>query len=177
METKKKSPKITDYTTHMDSPFVVHLSTKQYSPNPEHKHMQGDDGKEYGMYEIPKNKTILCDTAQYTKLFNGKTSILMGLSEPAMRMFYYITDVLKPNRDEVSIHKELFFEFAGYKTDSRLPYYRAIEGLLSVEIIARKAGSTTEFFINPDVVYNGDRTKLKNVITNDKRSFKLDNEQ
>lgn len=176
-DTVKKTPKISDYETHYESPFIVELNSKLYVPNPDHKSMKGDDGKMYGMYEIPKGKVILHDPHQYIKMFKGNSSLITELSGPASKMFYYICENIQSNKDDICIIKEDYFTFAGYKSDGRITYYRAIEGLLKATIIARKAGSTTCFFINPNILFNGDRTKLKNVIVkppeNSNHNFKV----
>jgi len=54
-------------------------------------------------------------------------------------------------------------KFAGYKEKSRLTYYRAVEGLLKANIISRKTGGGVCYWVNPNILFNGDRTKLKNI--------------
>jgi hypothetical protein len=160
IDIKKKTPKITDYGSYPDSPYTVELNSKYITINTEHKTMQGDDGVLYGMYEIPKGKTIMVDNTSYNKLFKGNTQVLMSMPEPSAKMFYYITEYLKPNSNQICIVREDYLKFAGYKVNGNLTYYRALDGLLD----ARMAGNTTCYWINPNVIFNGDRTKLKNVI-------------
>lgn len=163
METTTKKT-VKDYDTTSESPYMVELYSKYIQPDSEHKTMQGDDGKLYGMYEIPKGGTRPVDRRIYSKLFKGNTEALMGLSEPSAKMFYYITEYIAVGKDEVCILQEDYLKFAGYKEKSRLTYYRAVEGLLKAEIIARRTGSQSCYWVNPNVLFNGDRTKLKNVI-------------
>lgn len=164
----KKSPKIGDYPTTKTSPFFVEVVTRQYAAKPEHKTAMTDDGELMAYYTIPKNHHIIHDPALYTKHYKGISKILMTLTESATKMYYYIHEHLVLGRDEVCIIMEDYLSFAGYKSTNRLNYYRAIEGLLAANIIARKTGSTTCFYINPNILFNGDRTKLANtrVITN-----------
>jgi hypothetical protein len=165
METVKKNPKISDYPTTIESPFTVEITTKQFAPNTEHKVVTDDDGVAYAMYEIPKNKTVMHDPAAYCKHYKGTSNVLMALKEPANKMYYYIHEHLDVNRDEICILMDDYLLFAGYKASNRLNYYRAIEGLLAANIIARKVGMGSCFYINPNIIFNGDRTKLKNVVS------------
>jgi len=161
--TTKSGPKISEYDASSESPYTVQLQSKYVQPNSEHSAVE-IDGVLHGIYPIGKGKTILSDNAIYSKLFRGNTEVLMGLSEPAAKMFYYISEFIGANKDEVCILQEDYLQFAGYKAKSRLTYYRGVEGLLKANIIARKTGSQSCYWINPNVLYNGDRTKLKNTV-------------
>ena len=161
-DTKKKTPKITEYGSYPDSPYIVELQSKYVQPEAEHRAVE-IDGVPHGIYEIPKGSTRLADTATYSKLFRGNTDVLMSMPEPAAKMFYYITEHLKVNSNQICIVREDYLKFAGYKPNGSLTYYRALDGLLAANIIARIAGNTTCYWINPNVIFNGDRTKLKNV--------------
>jgi hypothetical protein len=162
--TTKSGPKISEYDASSESPYTVQLQSKYIQPSTEHEVVYKADGTMCGIYDIPKGKTILSDNAIYSKLFRGNTEVLMGLSEPAAKMFYYITEFIGANKDEVCILQDDYLQFAGYKAKSRLTYYRGVEGLLRANIIARKTGSQSCYWINPNVLYNGDRTKLKNTV-------------
>jgi len=173
METiKKTTPKISDFETYSQSPFTVELTTRLVTPKVEHKLVEDkNDGKVYGMYEIPKNATVLHDPKKYIKLFTGNANILASMNEPSIKMFYYICDNLTINNNEICIFKDDYLAFYSYKAANKFAYYRAIEGLLTAAVIARKAGSTTCFFINPNMIFNGDRTKLSNVSVQKPFSF------
>lgn len=161
VDTKKNTPKISDYGSFTQSPYTVELQSKYVQANPEHRAVE-IDGVPHGIYEIPKGKTIPVDTKSYSKLFKGNSSVLMNMPEPSAKMFYYIVENLKANSDQVCIMKEDYLKFAGYKPSGTITYYRALEGLMEAEIIAKMAGSTTCYWINPNIIFNGDRTKLKN---------------
>lgn len=163
--TKKTTPKITDFETFHLSPFTVEIGSRLIAPKVDHKVVEDkESGKMYGMYELPKGATVLHDSAKYTKLFKETSLILSSLTEPATKMFYYICEHLKVGSDEICIFKDDYLAFYSYKAANKFAYYRAIEGLLKSCIIARKAGSTTCFFINPNILFNGDRTKLSNIV-------------
>lgn len=175
-DTKKKTPKITEYPSTSESPYIVELTSKYVQPKPEHEVVQKEDGTLWGQYQIPKGRTIPTDTAMYTKLMKGNTEALMNMPEPSAKMFYYITEHLKANSNQICIMREDYLKFAGYKPNGSLTYYRALDGLLEAKIIARMAGSTTCYWINPNVIFNGDRTKLKNItVRPPDKAFNLNN--
>jgi hypothetical protein len=161
--TKRKTPKISEYESKNESPYTVEIHSKYLQAAPEHRAVE-IDGILHGIYEIPKGKTVSIDTAMYSKVFKGNTSVLMEMSEPAAKMFYYILENIQTNRDEICILREDYLKFAGYKIGARLTYYRAVEGLLYARIISRKTGSGMCYWVNPNILFNGDRTKLKNII-------------
>lgn len=162
-DTVKKTPNISKHKEFDDNPYPVEIDSRYVQKNPEHN-AEERDGKLYGIYEIPLGRVVPDDRAVYNKLFKGNTDMLMSLPEPAMKMFYYITEHLKVNKDQICIDREEYLKFAGYKPKARLTYYRALEGLLCANIIARMKGSNGCFYINANVLYNGDRTKIQNVI-------------
>lgn len=162
MATTKKTPKISEYETYKQSPYHIILQSKQYAPKPEEELFNDSKGTLYAAYKVPKNKTIVTDPKPYTKVYDGNELLLASLTEPATKMLFYICGNLRPNSDEVCIILAEYLNFFGYNANGRITYYRALEGLLKANIIARKVGTTSCFYINPDIIYNGDRTKLKN---------------
>ena len=181
METITEKKKVSDYDATSESPFMVELKSSYIQAEPEHKTMYGEDGKLYGMYEIPKGHTRIVDKASYTKLFKGGTTTLLAMSEPATRMLYYIIENMVVHKDEVCILQEDYLRYAGYKAKSRLTYYRAVEGLLKANVIARRTGMSSCYWVNPNILFNGDRTKLKNITVrppdDGKKSFKISTEE
>ena len=167
--TTKKTPKITQFASYDKSPFTIGISKREVIPKADHSVMQDKEtGKHYGFYPLEKGKTVDHDSAKYTKYFHGAYKSTMFLPEPANRMYHYILEHIQMGRDIICIKQEDYLLFAGYKVTNRLNYYRGIEGLLQANIIARIAGNTTCFYINPNIIFNGDRTKLPNVFYVDK---------
>lgn len=175
--TKKPGPKISKYPTAAVSPYIVELYSKYIQADTEHKTMQGDDGKMYGMYEIPKGQTRPIDTAKYSKLFKNSGIVIANLSDAAIKMFMYIHENLGVNTDIICIMREDYLKFYGYAPNNKYAYYQAIDGLLKAEIMTKKADSTTCYWVNPNVLFNGDRTKLKNVtVKPPDKAFKMNND-
>ncbi len=161
-KTKRKSPTIKEYGSYPQSPYTIELQSKYMHVNPEHRSVE-IDGVPHGIYEIPKGKTILVDSARYTKLFKNSGMILATLSDSSIKMFMYIHENLGINCDYVCIMREDYLKCFGYAPNNKYAYYQAIEGLLQANIMKKKSDSTTCYWINPDIIFNGDRTKLKNV--------------
>lgn len=165
VKTKKSSPKITQYITHNKTPFVVELTRKVLVPKPNHEIMEDKaTGKQYGMYEIGTTRTVPHDPAIYSKLFKNVAKIMSALPDSSTKMFYYIHEHLGVGEDKICIHKDDYLLYYGYKPNNKFAYYQALEGLLEAGIIARIAGNNTCFYVNPNIIFNGDRTKLNNVV-------------
>ena len=123
---------------------------------------------------------IEVDEAQFAKIYLNQFSAFWELSKPAIRVFGYIINILKPKSDSFILRMELCLEYTGYK--HRKDVITGISSLIEAGIIARSEYSD-EYFINPLVVFNGDRVtfaktyiKRKNQINISKEDNKqLDN--
>lgn len=177
---KRKGPEIGSYGSYPESPYIVELESKYVQPKPEHEVLYKADGSMWGAYEIPKGKTIPHDPAKYSKLFKDFSMVIANLNEASIKMFMYIHEHIDINNDVVCIMKEDYLKHYGYAPTNKYTYYQALEGLLRADIIRKKAGSSVCYWINPNIIFNGDRTKLKNVIINKPKtsySFNRDREE
>lgn len=157
-------PKISKFPTASSSPYTVELYGKYVVPKEDHQTMFKEDGTMCGVYEIPKGSIRACDTAKYSKLFKNSSKAIANLSDTALKLFMYIHEHLEINSDVICIIREEYLAYYGYAPNNKYAYYQAIEGLLKAEIITKKAGSTVCYWVNPNVIFNGDRTKLKNTV-------------
>jgi hypothetical protein len=115
-------------------------------------------GELYTMKKVSRNKQILHDSKIYIKLFQDKSDVLINLPYQSMRVFFYICSRVRPMRDYVYLSKDDIVAVLG---DISEPTLRAaIGGLIEANIIARKMGSNIEYWINPDIIFNGSRLKL-----------------
>jgi hypothetical protein len=105
-----------------------------------------------------KNKRVMVDTGNYVKFFREGLSVIQTLGFGGMSVFIYIAINLKPHRDDIYLPCELICKECNI---SRRTYYRAIGELLKKKVISRRQGSTVEFFVNINYVFNGSRLKLK----------------
>lgn len=161
-KTKRQGPEISSYGSYPESPYTVELYSKYIQANPEHRAVE-IDGVPHGIYEIPKGKTIPVDSAKYSKLFKNYGMILANLNEASIKMFMYIHEHLAVNTDHICIRKEDYLKYYGYALTNKYTYYQALEGLMKADIMKKKADSSVCYWVNPNIIFNGDRTKLKNI--------------
>jgi hypothetical protein len=105
-----------------------------------------------------KNKRVLVDTDNYVKIYKGALPVLKTLNRLSLVTFWYIAFHLKPHKDTIYLDCNSVGEECGFK---KTAFYEAIKELLEKNIIARKKGSTIEFFVNINYVFNGSRLKVK----------------
>jgi hypothetical protein len=110
--------------------------------------------------EIDQSRRTLHDSWIYTKLFRNKNIEIRDLSVPGFNLFYYVASSLKPLQKDICINENDFLSQFGYKPGSRRLYYQAVTELIGKKVLARKAGMNRCFWINSNVLFNGDRTKL-----------------
>lgn len=94
------------------------------------------------------------EEAQFAKVYLSQFTAFWDLSKAAIRVFGYIISVLKPKQDSFILRMEACLTYTGYK--HRKDVITGISALIEAGIIARSDYSD-EFFINPLVVFNGDR--------------------
>lgn len=116
--------------------------------------------KLFSLKEIPKGKRVLHDSRVYTKVFTDIQ--IKNLSVPASNLLYMIIARLSINSCSICIDEEDFTNHCGYKKNSRRLYYQAVAELVKLEIIAKRAGMRRCYWVNANVIFNGDRTKIKN---------------
>ena len=100
------------------------------------------------------------DSMPYVKLFSSKEELhpINDLSTPAIKIFSFIISRLLPNKDEISIKYTEVMNLTKYTAKSA--YYKGLSELLGKQFLYRKIGSDDTFFINVNLFFNGDRTKL-----------------
>lgn len=96
------------------------------------------------------------DQAEFTKVYSGSMQKFFGLSKTAWLLFEFIMDYIKYNDDKICLYIPQIIE--DFKV-SKPAIYRAIKSLLNAEIIAR-ADTFNCYYINPNLVFKGDRITL-----------------
>lgn len=99
-------------------------------------------------------RQIEVDEQEFIKFYLRDFRVFYGLSEKAMRIFGYILTLLIPNRDEFAFFIDECLEATNYVAKKVI--YSGLTELIKAEIIA-KGRTDTSFFINPMVVFNGNR--------------------
>ncbi len=112
-------------------------------------------------------RQIEVDEEQFTKLYLANFRAFFDLSQSAIRVFGYLMTCLKPKNDMIFFRLSDCKKYTKYNTSK--PIYKGLEELLIAEIIAR--GPHESFwFINPMVVFNGDRVSFARTFVKKKQS-------
>lgn len=94
------------------------------------------------------------DKTTFVKLFVNEISALFGLTRTGLKTFGFILTCLKPNDDSIYIYIPDLLEYAEW--GSLKQAYRGLGELIKNKIIAPSVKPNV-WFVNPKVVFNGDR--------------------
>lgn len=125
------------------------------------RHMKwyDDEGTERILIETDRNKQRLSDSANYTKTFGYAGSIVRKLKPPVHMLFSYCMFHLPINNDIIMLYPNDVCDWCGFVPST---FYKAVTDLVARLVLARRIGARMDFFFNPNIFYNGDRTKLVN---------------
>ena len=148
------------YESYLKSPFrIVGLEERHFLKKQDEEVWQLKDGDDlYAVRKIPKNKLSLTDTSPYTKLFNENLKDLMKLSGTGLRLLVYGACTIRPLSQTVIYHIPDIQVATGIASPNTIK--AGITDLLDNKIIAQKLGSNIEYWVNPNVFFNGNRIRL-----------------
>lgn len=119
-------------------------------------------------------RQIEVDEEQFAKFYLSNFSSFFDLKPSAIKVFGYILSQLIPNRDIFSFYIDDCQEYTGYKSFKTI--YIGLASLLENEIIAR--GRTEyEYYINPMIVFNGNRVTFAKTYVKKSKPKKVDPNQ
>jgi hypothetical protein len=108
--------------------------------------------------KVTRVSKAIVDTSNYTKVYKGNSDVFYEFGLKEFLLFYYIVDNLGIHTDRIMLYPELLYDACKM---SESTFRRALITLLEKNIIARKKGSSIEFFVNINYVFNGSRLKLR----------------
>lgn len=114
--------------------------------------IDSDTGEVLGKTVLHRYKEV--DKTQFVKLFVGEVSALFELSKPGLKVFGYVLESLPINKGEIYLHIPDLMEYCGYKTKRQA--YKGLGELIFNKIIAMSTKPSV-WYINPAIVFNGDR--------------------
>jgi hypothetical protein len=114
--------------------------------------VDSETGSVEGITLLHKYKEI--DKEVFVKLFVGEIQSLFELSKTGLKVFGYILQTLRINEGTIYLNILEVMKYCGYK--SKIQCYRGLGELLSNKIIAM-SDQPNLWFINPKIVFNGDR--------------------
>ena len=99
-------------------------------------------------------RQVEVDEDKFAKIYLSNFSAFFDLKPSAIKVFGYILNQMKPGDDMFLFHLKDCLKYTGYK--SKRVIYDGLLGLIKSEVIAR-GWSDIIYFINPLVVFNGNR--------------------
>jgi len=180
LKKKKVIKTYKDEKKYEENPFIIDVMSeikvkrKNQVMTPVNKNTEvmlvNSDGEVEGHTAFMRHHEV--DADKFTKLYINQLACLWDLNKTSIRVFTYILNVLKPSQDFVYFDANECIKFCGYSNLSSV--YDGLLCLLSSGIIARSTKSYL-FFINPTIVFNGDRITFINTYTKKKKAAVVDN--
>ena len=102
-------------------------------------------------------KQIKVDKARFTKIYLSSLGSLTNLSKTGLKVLKYTIESLMPNKDFILFDMDDAKKSTGYKSDRSI--FNGIAELLEADIIARGKNHYI-YYINPTMIFNGDRLTL-----------------
>lgn len=153
-----KSDAFGAYKEHEESPFKVQGITEKWIDKPGTERMFNVEDRETGEMFVavtpPLKRRVLHDPVPYTKVMRVD---ITKLSCNAKVLLLYIAVSIKMNKKEIRLHWKTVSEWCGYSKSS---YYTAVKELLDADILAIKLKKDNSYYVNPNYVFNGNRTKI-----------------
>jgi hypothetical protein len=163
----KKSYKLASYDSNHTNPFMDQAL----------EHIQGNITKKYRSATNTGEKAILkayddddnllghtsfvrqieVDEEQFAKIYLSNFSAFFNLSKQAIKVFGYIMTKMIPGQDLIIFLKNECLEHTGYKSHNSL--WLGLGDLVEHEILARGPADSL-YYINPMVVFNGNRVSF-----------------
>lgn len=150
-----------DYPTNRENPYMdgLMIKTKEqtvaFGTN-KHKRIINTDTSELDEDTLLISIRKQVDKEHFVKLYPGVIKELFELSKSAFKVFCYILSIVE-FKDLFILEIEACKRFCSYKSVD--PIYDGVIELIEHRIIAKGPIAAT-YFINPSVIYKGDRVVL-----------------
>lgn len=150
------------YESHGESPFGIEgMVLRRVRSGKERIGAISSDGEYLGELDLPKYGNRWHDSKVYVKVFTHHIpELTKNLSASGSNLLWYVIFNIPFGSDSMEVRGSAFLEYMGYGKKSISVYYRALTELLDRGVIARKTGSKKVFWINVNLIFNGDRTRL-----------------
>lgn len=157
---EKKRKKINDYDQTGITPWIELKNVEYRMFNKTQKTKEVIDTETGEVASLVYSGTTVYgykDTNPYSKLYKSGALKLSKLSSAGLKVFCYILMNIHINKESIYLCPDTLSIEIGYANKKNV--YEGIENLLANDIIARKTGNSN-YWINPNMLFNGDRTKL-----------------
>ncbi len=117
---------------------------------------------------------IEVDEDKFTKFYLSQFEAFWDLPKSAIRVFGYIMQQLKPKNDRFDFFMDDCLDYTKYKNKKQV--YEGLTSLCQNGIIARGYNENV-YFINPLIVFNGDRVTFAKTYIKKKKAKQIDPNQ
>lgn len=161
--TKSETKGFKDYKYNSVNPFMEGVI--EYITDSRYRQAVGHTYQEVlneGTGELEKQKVLILgkqkkvDRQEYSKIYKGAINKFFGLSKNTSKLLDYIMDNITYGHDRICI---LPGDIKEKVNISRAGTYRCILQLLEIDILA-KADTEGCYYINPTIMFKGDRITL-----------------
>jgi hypothetical protein len=169
-----KYSKVTVHEQFKENPFVekaiqdVKIIKRQQVIRPKNRDeiqmIMSTDGEVTGYTAF--TRFIEVDEEKFAKVYLSQFATFWELSRAAIRVFGYILTVLRPKQDSFIFKMDDCLEHTKYK--HKKDVLSGLGNLIECNIIAR-SNYDWEYFINPLVVFNGDRVAFTKMYVKKKK--------
>jgi hypothetical protein len=148
----------------LENPFKVDgITTITYTPKVDEKIVTDPEtGEMFTMRKLPKSQQHLHDGKVYVKLFQESQETLLKLPHVSIKILIYAMCKIRPLSEIVFLHVDDCMVACGFK--SATSYREGIKILIKHNVLARKMGSTMEYWVNPNIFFNGNRIRLASAL-------------
>jgi hypothetical protein len=166
--------KITDYASFDENPFMdnavndIRVIKKTQIVRPKNSSeiqqivAQGGEVTGYSAFM----RFIEVDEERFAKVYLNQFASFWDLPNTAIRVFGYVINTIKPKQDTFTFDLEDCLSYTKYKTKKSV--FEGLSALIECIIIAR-GNRHYKYFINPLVVFNGDRVAFTKMYVKKKK--------
>lgn len=117
------------------------------------------DGEILSNGELILGREYVVDKQKFIKVYVESLMLFSDLSKRAIMLFAALLQRLEKDKTVVYLVPQEVVRDMGI---SEPTYYRALSELLNAKVLARHSASSVIYFINPALMFNGDRMTLVN---------------
>jgi hypothetical protein len=174
--------KLKDLPSHTENPFLekavqdVKIIRRQQLIRPKNKDeiqmITSSQGEVTGYTAFMRFVEV--DEDKFAKLYLSQLHSFWDLNKQAMRVFSYILTVIKPSQDTFFFIMEDCKAYTKYSSDRSVN--EGLASLIEANIIAR-SNHYIKYYINPLVMFNGDRVAFTKMYVRRKKEAQKDTAQ
>ena len=159
----EKYVKLTDFQKFEENPFMDAMIQDMAVRNKK-QYLRSDNGNKSMVVVHDDTQTPLAQTgffkieevdqSQFVKIFVNGIAEQKDLTTQGRNLMFYFMTIMRPGSDTVRVRIDEALKFLDYK--AKRSYFMGVANLLERKIIARTKYDD-EFYINPLIMFNGDR--------------------